>query len=454
MPAIFEIRQVALRCSLKISLVAAIATMFSGCATHVDYLRDVRQEFYSGDLTSASATIEKRLTRFANDADVLKLERAVVDLSAGRVREAEKTFREIRDRFDYLDQTNVGEKALSMLTDDNTAAYPGEDYEKVLIRAFLAITNLMSDGSDAAAYALQIGQKQDEIVQAGKNKSGDNPKVAYKHIALGAYLQGVLAEETHLNYDDAARYYVKVCSWEQGFRSAKSDVERAQNGAHSARGNGVLYVFTLVGRGPYKEETIELPSTVSLLIADRIISATGKHTLPPTIAPIKVPKVVLSMNNVSNIGVAVDGRPAGMTETITDVSHMALNQYEAVYPHVIARAVVRRVVKKGVIYAGKEVIGGDRNPWINLAFDATGVVWEATESADTRCWGLLPDRIQVLRLEVPAGEHRIGLRPIGGYGVVGHDESQTVNMVDGRNTYILANFPDSRLVGKILVSQR
>ena len=31
--------------------------------------------------------------------------------------------------------------------------------------------------------------------------------------------------------------------------------------------NGVLYVFTLVGRGPYKEETIEIPSTAALLIA-------------------------------------------------------------------------------------------------------------------------------------------------------------------------------------------
>ena len=38
-----------------------------------------------------------------------------------------------------------------------------------------------------------------------------------------------------------------------------------------------------------------------------------------------------------------------------------------------------------------------------LALDVAGVVWEATESADTRCWGLLPDKIQVMRLELPAG---------------------------------------------------
>ena len=31
------------------------------------------------------------------------------------------------------------------------------------------------------------------------------------------------------------------------------------------------------------------------------------------------------------------------------------------------------------------------------------MAWEASEAADTRCWGLLPDKIQVLRIELPAG---------------------------------------------------
>ena len=32
---------------------------------------------------------------------------------------------------------------------------------------------------------------------------------------------------------------------------------------------------------------------------------------------------------------------------------------------------------------------------------------ELPEAADTRCWGLLPDKIQVLRIELPAGRHRV-----------------------------------------------
>ena len=93
---------------------------------------------------------------------------------------------------------------------------------------------------------------------------------------------------------------------------------------------------------------------MALLIADQILSATNKYRLPPTIAPIKVPKVVVPQNMIDRVRVMVDGRVAGETATITNIGQMAIEQYAAIYPQVIARAVVRRVVKKGVIYGAKQ----------------------------------------------------------------------------------------------------
>ncbi len=423
--------------------------LLAGCATHADRLREVRENFYAGNLTLAEAAIEKYLERPRGEADVLKLDRAMLELAAGEPRKAEQTLREVRDSLDYLEQKDLAETALTMVTDDKAAAYSGEDYEKILLRAFLALSNLMHDGGDAEAYALQVAEKQERIIQNGRDDAGNNPKLAYKRVALGAYLRGMLCEAHHANYDDVARNWATVVSWEPGFIYGKQDLERASHGHHSAPGNGVLYVFTLVGRGPYKEEVAEVPTQAALLIADRIITATSKHSLPPTIAPVKVPKVVLSYNRVRNVLVYTDGLAAGRTETITDVGQLAVEQYEAIYPQVIARAVARRVIKKGVVYGAKEVMHVD-HPAAELLMDLGGVVWEATESADTRCWGLLPDRIQVLRLELPAGEHRIGLRPANGTEVLGSEVTKTVTILDGRNTYLLANFPGPRLVGQIL----
>jgi hypothetical protein len=359
----------------------------------------------------------------------------------------------VRDRFDTLEQTSLGRSALSMLTDDNVRDYPGEDYEKVLVRAFLALSNLMNGGEDAQAYSLQITDKQQQIIAAGETKDGENPKLAYKQVALGPYISGMLREETHSNYDDVQRATATVVSWQPDFAFAQQDFERARHGHHSAPGNGVLYVFALTGLGPYKEETVEMPSTVALLIADQILSATNKYTLPPTIAPIKVPKVVVPVNQIDRVRVVVDQRPVGETATITNVGQLATEQYAAVYPEVIARAVVRRVIKKGVIYGTKEAMKIDKYSLWDIGLDVVGVAWEATEAADTRCWGLLPEKIQVLRVELPQGEHELTLQGIGST-IPGSPRSERVTITNGRNTYVLANFPDMELVGKILKHER
>jgi hypothetical protein len=437
----------------RVAVLVAFALTAGGCATYADRLREARVQFYGNQVEQSMTTLDKHIEKKRSDADVLKLDRAVVQLAAGRPREAEKTLREVRDSFDYLEQASAKDLVLSNLTDDTARAYSGEDYEKVLIRAFLALTNLMGDGGDATAYSLQVGDVQQRIIQNGAEASGENPKLAYKRVAFGAYLCGALREETHSNYDDVIRCSATVAEWEPSFSYGLKDLQRAQFGHHSEKGNGVLYVFTLVGRGPRKEEAVELPTTVALLVADRILSATGKHTLPPNIAPVKVPKIVLSPREFQGVEVAVAGQPVGVTDTITDVGQIAAQQCEALYPQTIARAVVRRVVKKGIIYTGKEIAGVENHSLLNVAMDVGGVVWEATESADTRCWGLLPDRIQVLRVELPAGDHRITLQPLGGYRR-GQRHSVDVKIADGRNTYLLANFPEDHLVGNILVSQR
>jgi hypothetical protein len=435
---------------------AWVLILAAGCATYTDRVTKIREEFSTGDLGRAQAAIDDGLKhRMGNDHDVLKLERSIIDLANAHPKEAEQLLREVRDHFDHLEQKAIGENALSMITDANRKAYSGEDYEKVLVRVLLTLTNLMGDGGDAGAYALQVAEKQQQIIDAGTASDGENPKKVYQRVAIGAYVHGMIREATHSNFDDVTRSAEIVCSWQPEFPFARQDLERAQHGHHSERGNGVLYVFTLVGIGPYKQEAIELPSTVSLLIADRILSAVGPQTLPPTVAPIKVPKVVCTPNDVTNIGVAVDGRPLGRTETITDVGKMAVEQYDAIYPHIIAEAVVRRIVKKGIIFGGKEALGVQKDSLPGLGLDLLGVAWEATESADTRCWGLLPDKIQVLRLELPAGDHEILLQSVGNAGItIGRPSTQRVTITNGRNTYMLANFPYSNLVGSILAKQQ
>ncbi|MGC4005027.1 MAG: hypothetical protein QM811_18695 [Pirellulales bacterium] len=141
-----------------------------------------------------------------------------------------------------------------------------------------------------------------------------------------------------------------------------------------------------------------------------------------------------------------------MTSVVTDVTNLAVTQYQAVYPQIIARAVARRCVKKGLIYGTKQGTGIDGGSLSSLGMDLVGVAWEATEAADTRCWALLPDKIQVLRIELPAGEHDVALQPVYYGNQTGPVAArQRVEIRDGANTYLLGNFPDGQLVGKTLL---
>jgi len=436
------------RCLTAVWLCAGLL-LLAGCSTHADRLRQIRTAYYSGDLDRATALIGKETKKRKGEGGVLQLEQAMVDLALGRPAEAERTLRIVRDRFDDLEQKDLGEAFLSTLSDDTKRAYSGEDYEKILIRCFLALSNLMHDGSDAGAYALQVGDKQRQIMNAGADPAGTNPKLSYRRVAFGAYLHAALQEGTHLNYDEAARSIQLVANWEPDFAPARRDLERLTSGRHSEPGHGVLYVITLVGRGPFKEERAEPASSAALLIADRILSVTGKHSLPPTIAPVKIPVIIRSRNPADSVVVEADDRKLGQTETITDISRMAVEQHEAVMPQIMARAVVRRVVKKGSVYAAKEAAKVS-HPAAEMALDLAGVAWEATEAADTRCWGLLPDRIQVLRVELPAGTHKLRLTPASGNRPAGETAHETVTIEDGRNTFIMATFPDTKLVGQVL----
>lgn len=436
-----------------VACLTAALCLSSGCSTYAKRVGKVRNAFYQGDLASAAKLVDESLASGGGEADVLRLESAMIQLAVGRPRDAEQSLRLVRDRFDYLEQASLAESALATLTDDKRRAYSGEDYEKVLIRALLAVSNLMHDGSDAEAYSLQTIEAQERIITSGADKSGNNPKLSYQRVALAPYLRGVLREQTHLDYDDAARSFASVVSWRPEFLAGKLDVERATHGHHSQPGHGVLYLFAFTGRGPYKEESAEVPTSAALLVAGEIVSAVGKQTVPPNIAPVKVPRIRSRANPVQGVAVSVNGQPRGFTETLTDVTWMARLQCDALLTRTVARAVARRVVKMGVIYTGKEVAGLAKNDAANIAFDVAGIAWQATESADTRCWSLLPDKIQVLRVELPEGDHDLSLAPVSSARQsIGRPVRQRVRIDNGRNTYALAMFPGEKLVGQVLVS--
>lgn len=92
---------------------------------------------------------------------------------------------------------------------------------------------------------------------------------------------------------------------------------------------------------------------------------------------------------------------------VQDVSGAVIRDFESRRKLVIARAVARGVVKYATAQA-LERRAEERSALLGFitgaAMNAAG---NAFERADTRSWSLLPDRISIARLRLPAGEHRL-----------------------------------------------
>lgn len=422
-----------------------------GCSTPQRSILDARQSFYRGDATEASLGLQQIVShggRFSEPAD---LDLAIVELATGNHRSAERRLRTARDRFDARRQFAVSREALSLVTDDTARAYHPAGYEEVMIRAMLAVCSLAGDGADAESYGIQATTRQQELERLARDRGLLPTSDVYQPIALAPYLRGVLREATHNNYDDAARAYRLVSHVQPDFLPASDDLARALGGTHSDPGHGVLYVFACVGRGPQLIETTAPVTSTALTIASTFVAEEqredeaeesgrkeSRELLLPNIASVKVPRVEIPDCPTVAAEVRVNGQSYGATQALTHVGVLAQRQHECEMPWTIARAVLRRGVKEAAVASARQGLGVEGQAGQLFQF-AAATAWSATENADTRCWGLLPREIQVMRAELPVGSHNVAVTPLD---VSGRPTSPgarcSVSIEDGRNRYLVA----------------
>lgn len=448
-------------------LLVALAHL-PGCARSAATIDTVREAFALGDLTSASNRLTEAASGNSHLKETAELDMAVIELAKGDPASAERRLRAMRDRFDTTAKINPLNETMSVLTDDNSKRFRPAGYEEVMIRTMLAICSLAGDRVDAESYTLQAIDRQSELALGAKERGIDVGKI-YQPIAIAPYLRGVLREATHHDYDDASRYYQLASAVRPEFSAAAADIARSQNGTHSAKGNGVLYVIACVGRGPILQETDAPTTTATLAIASSVLnSATNKQheqdrgdtadnsdtndrreadEIPalPNIASVKVPEVLIPASPVQSVGLMINGVPVGKTETLTNVAELAIRQNEAEMPWTIARAIVRRATKEATVASIGNAVGLDGTAGSLFHF-ATASAWSGMEKADIRCWGLLPREIQVLRSELPAGSHEVQLVPLGREDYrLSNGVQQTVTLTNGRNHYLIVIAPTQQM---------
>ncbi len=506
----FAVLKLTLRCYQWRCLVVGIClTFLAGCATHQQKIDLARQQYWQGNFAASNTNLDQALKRPKRDVEILKLDQAMVNFSQGDLEAAAGLLREVRDRFDERPLGVAAQNASSYLTDDNSRPYLGEDHEKVLVRVMLTLIDLVQESGDAVAYAHQLGQSIDEllasrdietppveepatgveagpslnsgtgdsvvaasseasieapgalIVSTGENSANSSsgqtaaptvePDVVREELAIAPLMRALVRKSSPLNQDDVQRHLTIANEWRPTSAFMNQELVDLALRREIPPGHGSVYLVMFVGRGPVKREVAEPVTSQALLIADRILSAVGEYSLPPTIAPVKIAEMVATPSNVDGFLVSTAGRVVGQTETIADLNRLAVARHQELLPQILARAVVRRIVKKSVVVATKSQLNV-QNELLSTAYNLAGVVWEATEQADLRCWSLLPGQIQILRLDLPMGEHELAMYPtLSGQLTRTEPLRCRVQIVDGRATFAIGSLLDAQQSGAVFL---
>lgn len=446
----------------RFAILGALAAGVCGCASYDEIVAPARAAYAAGDYAEAERVLAPYADEKGKDQPAFLCERALPQIAHGKLAEATEGLRIARDQFDLHDQKLATEWIGSLLVDDTVIAYPGEDYEKILIRVVLALVDLLGARKDAAAYANQVILERQRIIDRSPEIEGRKIKADYKDLGIGRYLVGLLAEEA-FNQGDARRNYREVVKLEPQFAYGPEDLARAETRAPSEKGDGVLYVFCLVDRGPFKVQVVHEPSTVAMHLVWIMGSLIGQKLVTPSVVPVRVPELVFPERTIEDVEVAVSGGFSRTTSELLSVEAAAKQEFDSVRDWIVAKAFLRRLVKKAIVEAGKRVIQHQQKSDRRRMSDAqvateagalvVGAILEAMEAADTRCWSLLPASLQAVRLELPEGEHAIRITPLWRGRPAGSPAEARVTIEDGRNSYCLAIFPTARAVPAVIASQ-
>jgi hypothetical protein len=416
-----------------------------------------------GDAVAALSELDRLAECRGTESDIVSLDRAIIYLLASQPNSAIHELELTRRRLDYHAQIDVGEQTISALNDDSSVAWSGRNFERRMIDNLQILASLLqSDGesfalssrgmagvhADARDAGLSLEFAGLDTAEAG---SGSAPApFRYSANRMTAWLAATVRSERIHDAEVTDRMIQQVVVWQPSGAARIDDLQTLGTGA--PQNHGTLQVLTLAGRiSPWRSEPT-IPTTAALLVADRILSATGDHSLPATTSPVLIARPVqrrYAPKFLTHVFVA--GQPAKPSRILVDLNATAWDSWRVESDRQLARAVVRRVVKKGTIYGAKNALNVPKGSGTDMLLNVAGMFWESREQADLRQWNLLPAAVEVAQMKLPAGSHRVQLRVYAASrDAAGSPSDQLeipVNIQNGQNTFVVCFRPYNRLVG-------
>ncbi|MBS1961046.1 MAG: hypothetical protein JST04_02435 [Bdellovibrionales bacterium] len=398
-----------------------------GCSSARMKDTEIDAKFRAGDYVGAAERAQKgfeKETLEGKDGLLYLLDLGLSLHTAGKYDESIKYFRLADQAVEIKDYTSLSTEASTLLVSDTVKQYKGEDFENVLISAYLAMDYAMiGKREDAIVEAKRVNRKLYLMTTEGKRN--------YKQNAFARYLSGTLYEADR-NWNDANVDYKLVADllpdWSGIGRDLWAMAWKLKNRDDLARLEE-KYKITDKEKAELKRRVSpERPGEIVVIFQNGI----SPKKVPEPNFP-SVPKFEPRYNPVTGgeaiVTNAASGAEVGREKTskLMDVEAVAIQNLKEKWGGILAKKIGGVVAKHAI---GAVIDSKTNNSGIGALL---AYAMYAADQADTRSWNLLPKDLEVARIPVTEGTYSVRIQPIG---IPGALPPKTVQIKNGEKIFV------------------
>lgn len=372
---------------------------------------------------------------------------AMIHMMCGDYESAVGTFHEAEELAEALWTKSITQEGTSLTWNDYTKPYAGEDFERVMINLFAAISYFQMEQYESAVVECR---RMNSLLSVYNDKY--ETKNVYKEDAFARYLSGIFYE--HAGEPDSAfiDYYnaFKVFGdYEENYgtpapRILLDDLYRVgkqvgrlddlaaldlqpeydslKNPADTQNMGKVVFVH-FMGHAPEK-------------IEDEIV-------IPTSGGPVKMafPNYAPSSTDCGPSRFFLESVDASVTvepHVVQDINRIAVKNLDDRKSRIIARSIVRTAAKQGLIHYASEEAGSAGS----LVSVGLNIANNFVERADIRCWRTLPGEIHLGRVFVAPGEYQV-FADVCNQGKV---ERELIKVGAGQTVFVLCMTKDRKII--------
>jgi len=432
----------------------AISLSLGNCATsYASVIRDVEKSFYSGNFDQALPKVRELANRAdSKDRLLYLMEAGIILHTKGDYKSSNLAFQEAEEIADNI-KISLSKSGLSFLLNDAESNFTGEDFERVLIKFYIALNYIFLDNYEEAK---RYFRRLDVELQEMKYVQGK-----YRQNLAARYLDAILSEALG-RFNDARVQYRNIEMISPNFQGISGDryvlavkendprdIEKLKSAAGSVmaydnnmnpipyeRGMGEVVIINQAGKAAVKESrgkivndeffVVALRGSIETAIRARgegasaagVLTAMSRAENPIPIYRERDPQSALPRS------VIVNGKKIGTTTIFNDYSETAKQNFNENYKLLVTKNVASIAVKMVSAYiaseaAARAITRGRRaedqgeqimENIIRIGLGAAaGYAASQTIAPDLRSWRLLPSNYQIKRIHLRPGAYTIYL---------------------------------------------